>query len=85
MKLQPGTFYMASIGDWGNPVLGVVVARMWWKPWRFFVQPVYYRGLGGSMVYGEPLRNLTKLGVVGAVKLFGVEHRDFETFEGELK
>ena len=89
MKLQTGSIYMTSPGDLDNPVMGVVVNRMWWKPWRYFVQPIYYGEYGPlrELKYGEPIRNLTKLGVLGTMKLFGVKHRDFEheQFLGEPK
>jgi hypothetical protein len=90
MSIQFGTVYMTSYGDFDNPVIGVVIRRMWWKPWRYSVKPVYwddndddphvwgYRGLGeGSVIY-----NLTKAGAIGMAKLYGVKHQDFE---GELK
>ena len=83
MKLQVGTIYMANIMDLDNPVMGVIVRRMWWKPWRYSVQPVYYPGRradGGPTraAYGETVSNLTKFGAVGYMKLWGVGHKDFE-------
>ncbi len=85
--LQAGSIYMTNIGDFDNPIMGALVRRMWWKPWRFTVTPIYYesRGAQGYISetrYGEPIRNLTKLGVVGMMKLYGVKHQDFQ---GETK
>lgn len=81
--MQINTVYMTSIGDLDNPIMGVVLRRMWWKPWRYSVQPMYYqnRGTAGYITTyeeGERINNLTKLGVVGYMKLFGVVHKDFE-------
>lgn len=74
---------MTSIGDLNNPVMGVIVWRMWWKPWRYTIQPVYYVGRGGepasartvvSTKDGEKIHHLTKLEVIGLMKLYGVKY-----------
>lgn len=81
---------MTSIGDVDNPVMGVIVCRMWWKPWRYSAQAIYYtdnRAKTRIMAthrfiietqYGEKVTNLTKLEVVGLMRLMGVKHPQFE-------
>lgn len=89
MKLQGGSVYL--IADLGTEVMGCVVRRMWWKPWRWSVQPIYYEEVtrkaragmyevGGvrEVRDGEAIKDLTMLGAVGILKLYGVRHRDFE-------
>lgn len=83
MKLQGGSVYLAADSDTG--VMGCVVRRLWWKPWRWSVQPIYYEELQtktARSVYevrdGEAIKDLTMLGAVGILKLYGVRHRDFE-------
>ena len=84
IKIQSNTVYTVSSYDLSNPaVLGVVISRMWWKPWRWKVTPLYYgqRGAAGHITganEGEPTSNLTLLGAIGMAKLLGVEHKDFE-------
>lgn len=65
--------------------MGCVVRRMWWKPWRWSVHPIYYGELQtktGRSVYevkdGVAIKDLTMLGAIGILKLYGVRHRDFE-------
>lgn len=82
IKIQSNTVYMANIAEETN-VMGVVISRMWWKPWRWKVTPLYYgqRGAAGHITganEGEPTSNLTLLGAIGMAKLLGVEHKDFE-------
>lgn len=89
--LFDGYVYMSKL-DTDTDVMGCVVRRMWWKPWRWSVQPLYYSrpivsALPGAAVdtrEGEPVHNLTKLGVAGMLKLFGV-CTDFSEFSGEMK
>jgi hypothetical protein len=86
MRIQLGTVYMNSTGDFNDPLIGVVIKRMWWKPWRYSLTPLYYKpqivsDSPGEVHYsdeGEPISNLTKLGAIGTAKLLGVEHRDFK-------
>ena len=83
IKIQNNTVYMTSIAEDTN-VMGVVIGRMWWKPWRWRVTPMYYRirpTYPGEVHYsdnGETISNLTLLGAIGTAKLLGVEHKDFE-------
>jgi hypothetical protein len=82
IKIQNNTVYMTCIAEDTN-VMGVVISRMWWKPWRWKVTPLYYgqRGADGYITgahEGEPISNLTLLGAIGMAKLLGVEHKDFE-------
>lgn len=90
MKLQAGSVYMTRI-DGESDVMGVVIKRMWWKPWRWQLTPMYWsQPKGNAQGYvaiaevhdGKPIKNLTLLGVVALAKLMGIEHRDFE---GETK
>lgn len=95
MKLQGGSVYL--VADLGTEVMGCVVRRMWWKPWRWSVQPIYYeevvrKARAGMYAVGsvrevrevrevrdgEAIKDLTMLGAVGILKLYGVRHRDFE-------
>lgn len=83
-----GYVYMSRL-DADTEVLGCVVRRMWWKPWRWSVQPLYYTrpSAPGAIIgsrEGEPIHNLTKLGVAGMLKLYGID-RDFSDFLGEPK
>ena len=85
MKVQHGTVYMTSIAEDTN-VMGVIINRMWWKPWMWQVTPIYYKKYGADGYINEssegpPIRNLTKLGAVGVAKLLGVTHKDFEDEE----
>lgn len=91
-RLQSGTVYMTSIRDLDNPVMGVIVRRMWWKPWRWALTPIYFSRPITTMGVSEtregmPITNLTKLGAIGLAKLYGVRHVDFErsNFDGEMK
>jgi hypothetical protein len=85
IKIQSNTVYMTSIAEETN-VMGVVISRMWWKPWRWRVTPLYYRAQivsnsPGEVHYsdeGKTISNLTLLGAIGTAKLLGVEHKDFE-------
>jgi hypothetical protein len=82
IKIQNNTVYMTCIAEDTN-VMGVVISRMWWKPWRWKVTPIYYRQRGATGYItgtqeGEPINNLTMLGAIGMAKLLGVEHKDFE-------
>lgn len=88
--MQTGTVYMTSIGDLDNPIMGVVLKRMWWKPWRYSLQPMYYtsRGAAGYISGsedGEVIPNLTMKEAIGMMKLMGVTHKDFQDFLGEPK
>lgn len=92
MILLEGRVYFTSIQDLDNQIMGVVLRRMCWKPWRWSVQPFYYKGVQieaghniKDVVDGEAVNNLTLLGAVGMMKLMGIKHKEFETFEGELK
>ena len=81
IKIQNNTVYMTSIAEDTN-VMGVVIGRMWWKPWRWRVKPIYYRQRGADGYItgtdeGEPISNLTLLGAIGMAKLWGVKHKDF--------
>lgn len=83
MKLQNGSVYMASIRDFSNPIMGVVVMRMWWKPWRWSVTPIYWAQPPGTLAvrgifHATPITNLSKEGAIGVAKLHGVKHKDFE-------
>jgi hypothetical protein len=55
--------------------MGAVPNRMWWKPWRWQVEllPWNMRELGTYII-----RNLTKDGAIGVMKLYGIKHKDFE-------
>ena len=82
IKIQSNTVYMTSIAEETN-VMGVVISRMWWKPWRWRVTPIYYRqreatGYITRTDEGETISNLTMLGAIGMAKLWGVKHKDFE-------
>lgn len=85
IKIQNNSVYMANIAEETN-VMGVVISRMWWKPWRWKVTPLYYRhqivaSSAGEISYtdeGETISNLTLLGAIGMAKLWGVKHKDFE-------
>lgn len=87
MKIQSGSVYMTSIAEDTN-VMGVVLKRMWWKPWRWKVTPIYYseQRVNTAKVIGWSIRtdrgptitNLSKEGAIGMAKLYGVRHRDFE-------
>lgn len=91
--MQLGSIYMTRIGDLDNPVMGVVMRRMWWKPWRYSLHPLYYSHRVTNIPMGEvleardgePIRNLTKLEAIGLMKLMGIAHKDFEDFLGETK
>jgi hypothetical protein len=77
MRIQLGTVYMNSIYEFDNPIMGVVIRRMWWKPWRYSLTPIYWKV--ADEAYGAgPTNNLTKLEAIGTAKLLGVEHRDFK-------
>jgi hypothetical protein len=72
--------------------MGVVLTRMWWKPWRWSLTPLYFSRpiTPAGMVEqreGRPITNLTLLGAIGLAKLYGVRHVDFEcnNFYGEMK
>ena len=86
MSIQFGTVYMTSYGDFDNPVMGVVIRRMWWKPWRYSVKPIYWEtrpaGYISELHEGTTTSNLTRAGAIGMAKLYGVKHHDFE---GEMK
>jgi hypothetical protein len=86
IKIQSNTVYMTNIAEETN-VMGVVISRMWWKPWRWKVKPIYYKpqivydASPGEVHYtdeGETTSNLTLLGAIGMAKLWGVKHKDFE-------
>jgi hypothetical protein len=85
IKIQNNSVYMTSYAEDTN-VMGVVIGRMWWKPWRWRVTPLYYRhqivaSSAGEISYtdeGKPTSNLTLLGAIGMAKLLGVKHKDFE-------
>lgn len=82
MKIQSGSVYMTSIAEDTN-VMGVVLKRMWWKPWRWKVTPIYYSSTRvPNKIMGvheaETITNLSKEGAIGMAKLYGVRHRDFE-------
>lgn len=83
MRLQGGSVYLVAELDTG--VMGCVVRRLWWKPWRWSVHPIYYDEMEtktGRSVYevrdGVAIKDLTMLGAIGILKLYGVRHRDFE-------
>lgn len=84
MKLRNGAVYMAPLDA---PVLGCVSRRMWWKPWRWQVVPLHWtknamkKLQAGTYVGcepGVPITDLSKEGAVAMMKLYGVEHKDFE-------
>ena len=80
MRLQRGTIYMSPLD---GPIMGCVPERMWWKPWKWQVTPWHWRACGTagfvSETYkGEPITDLTVEGAVAMMKLFGINHVDFE-------
>jgi hypothetical protein len=82
MKLQGGSVYLVT-DPIDTRVMGCVVRRMWWKPWHWSVRPIYCLEVAekGSLLElrdGEAVKDLTMLGAVGILKLYGVRHRDFE-------
>ena len=56
-------------------IMGAVPNRMWWKPWAWQVEllPWDIRETNTYIV-----RNLTKKGAIGVMKLYGIKHKDFE-------
>lgn len=69
--------------DADTEVMGVIIKRMWWKPWRWSVQILYWTprleaGYVSELDRTEKIGNLTLLGAIGYAKLVGVEHKDFE-------
>lgn len=70
MKIQQGTVYMANLD---REVMGAVPNRMWWKPWRWQVVILPWYTQRGYLI-----RNLTKEGAIGVMKLYGIKHKDFE-------
>lgn len=87
MRIQRGTVYMNAID---KEVMGAVPNRIWWKPWRWQVEllPWNMRDVRrvGVKVWGWEvsitekliIRNLTKEGAIGVMKLYGIKHKDFE-------
>ena len=73
MKIQRGTVYMNGLE---KEIMGAVPNRMWWKPWRWQVELLPWSWANGTSSY--IIRNLTKEGAIGVMKLYGIKHRDFE-------
>ena len=74
MKIQRGTVYM---NDVEKECMGAVPNRMWWKPWMWQVEILPW-GWGVKEMSPHIIRNLTKEGAIGVMKLYGIKHKDFE-------
>lgn len=72
MRIQRGTVYMNGLE---KEIMGAVPNRMWWKPWRWQVEILPWANDWGS---GYTIRNLTRDGAIGVMKLYGIKHKDFE-------
>lgn len=72
MRIQRGTVYMCSLG---KEIMGAVPNRMWWKPWMWQVEILPWASNWKS---GHTVRNLTRDGAIGVMKLYGIKHTDFE-------
>jgi hypothetical protein len=67
--------------DINSDVMSAIPNRMWWKPWRWKVEVFYWdnaKGYRRDTSHDCTVRNLTKKGAIGVMKLHGIKHQDFE-------